>query len=515
MNPGGGLIPKVMILAVFAVILGVPWLFQDRAEQPSESAERLVILTPHNEPIRYEYGRAFSRWHERAHGSPVTIDWRVPGGSSEIKKLLVAQYTAAVESGRLLPSGEIAPGAEPMPYDLLFGGGSFEHDELKSKGPTITPPGTDKPVVVPISVPLGYSAEQLEEWYGPGEHSIGISRLYDPEQYHLGNSVSGFGIVFNRDVLRELGADEPTSWTDMADPRFIGWIALADPRLSGSVATTYESILYSQGWERGWRTVRAMCANSRYFSNTSQKVPLDVSQGQAAMGTAIDFYGRFQSQSVRQAGESAEQSRVGYVDPPGETLIDPDPISMLRGGPHPALARRFIEFLMSEEGQALWNNMRSSGDAPGPERFELRRLPIRRAMYEKHAERMVDRVNPYEIASKAQNKGWRSSIGLMMGAFAIDVHDEQIEAWRAIQQARANGTKPATIARLEEMFFAWPEHNMKDGTRLPFNEANYQAIRADWREAERDGRMTAIRLAYTAFFRERYARIISEARHAS
>ncbi|MBL8745036.1 MAG: extracellular solute-binding protein, partial [Phycisphaerae bacterium] len=400
MNPPGGIIPKALIVIAFAVILGVPWMFRPKDATAPENAERLVILTPHNEPIRYEFARAFDAWHQRTHHKPVAIDWRVPGGSSEIKKLLIAQYTAAVETGRILQTGELAPGAEPMPYDLLFGGGSFEHGELKTKGPIVKPLGSDQPVVIPISVPLAYSSEQLADWYGPGEPKIGINWLYDigdpskndPGQYYLGNAVSGFGIVFNRDVLNRLGLPAPQSWTSMADPRLTGWVALADPRLSGSVATTYESILYSYGWDEGWRILRAMCANSRYFSNTSQKVPLDVSQGQAAVGTAIDFYGRFQSQSILTPGQAPEESRVGYIDPPGATLIDPDPISMLRGCPNPVIARRFIEFLMSEEGQALWNftkapptsaateNHAAAEPPLGPERFELRRLPIRRIM---------------------------------------------------------------------------------------------------------------------------------------
>ncbi|MBL8745593.1 MAG: hypothetical protein JNK58_04460 [Phycisphaerae bacterium] len=124
---------------------------------------------------------------------------------------------------------------------------------------------------------------------------------------------------------------------------------------------------------------------------------------------------------------------------------------------------------------------------------------------------MIDRVHPYEIASKAENKNWRSSIGLMMGAFAIDLHDEQVEAWKAIQHARALGASEESVHRLEQMFYAWPEHTMKDGSRLPFTEANYKAIRADWRDAEKDGRMTAIRLAYTAFFRNQYKQIVTQA----
>lgn len=517
--PPAGIIPKAIILLAFAIVLGVPWAFRPPAAVPPADAERLVIITPHNEQIRTEFASGFDRWHREHFGRPVVIDWRVPGGTTEIRRLLVAQYTAALASGRLTPAGELRTGDAPMPYDLLFGGGSFEHGEVK-RGVRARPPGMTEEVSLPVSVPMGFTTDQLEEWFGPGEHKVGISPLYDADQYWIGNAVSGFGIVFNRDVLRELGLPEPTSWDALTDPALAGWVALADPRQSGSVATAYESILYSMGWERGWRTLRAMGANARYYSNSSPKVPIDVSQGQAAVGIAIDFYGRYQSHAVMRPGETPETSRVGYIDPPGQTMIDPDPISLLRAGPNPTVARRFVEYLLSVEGQSIWNFPPASHhSAPGtqhlgPDRFALRRLPIRRVMFAEHMDSLMDKVDPYAIASQAPNRGWRSAVGLMMGAFSIDIHHEQRLAWGAIERARRRGESPDRLAEMERLFFAWPEHRCADGRELPFDESNYAAIRADWRDAENTGRMTRVRLEYTAFFRRNYERIVSMTRQS-
>ncbi|MDX2116226.1 MAG: ABC transporter substrate-binding protein [Planctomycetota bacterium] len=518
---GSELIPRLGVLVALAVILGVPWLFRPESARVPDGAQRLVIITPHNEQIRSEFAAGFDRWHRQHFGAPVVIDWRAPGGTSEIRRLLIAQYTAALRTGRITPQGELRPGAEPMPYDLLFGGGSYEHGEIK-RGVRAAPPGTDKEIALPISAPLGLPAEKLDELFG--ENLIGVSPLYDPGdpsrqdpgQHWLACAVSGFGIVFNRPVLRRLGLGDPTTWAELTDPRLMGWVALADPRQSGSVATTYESILNSYDWDDGWRILRAMSANARYFSNSSQKVPLDVSQGQAAVGTAIDFYGRYQSQAMMKPGETPDTARVGYVDPPGVVFIDPDPISLLRGGPNEQLARRFIDFTLSLEGQALWN-FPARGEQPGlgPARFELRRMPIRRVMYTDPdlASRLVDKVNPYEAASRAPNRGWRSAINPMMGAFSIDIHDEQRQAWAAIDRARARGADPDLVRRAEELFFAWPTHVIPPtadtpAQTLPFTKDTYKAIRADWREAEKDGRMPAIRIAYTSFFRDSYRTIV-------
>lgn len=337
------------IALAFVLILGLPWALRPHAEARDASARRLVIITPHNQQIRHEFETAFDRWHTERFGEHITIDWRQPGGTTDIRKQLQAQYQRAVAAGAIAPDGSCPPGT--MPYDLLFGGGSYEHDQMK-KGVQATPEGAPGAVWVPISVPLALSGDDLSGLLGP--NSIGAAPLWDPSRFWVGNALSGFGIVFNRDVLARLDLPVPDSWTALTDPRYAGWLALADPRQSSSVATTYDSILNNHGWDEGWRILRAMCANARAFTNSSSKIPIDVAQGEAAAGVAIDFYGRYQSQAMLQPGESPDASRVGYIDPPGVVFIDPDPISKLRGGPDPELADRFIEFTLSEEGQALW-----------------------------------------------------------------------------------------------------------------------------------------------------------------
>ena len=80
--------------------------------------------------------------------------------------------------------------------------------------------------------------------------------------------------------------------------------------------------------------------------------------GEAAAAICIDFYGRYEAQRTRDAAIQAglqgadAKGRIGYVSPPGETVIDPDPIGLLNGAPDPELARRFVEFVLSEDGPA-------------------------------------------------------------------------------------------------------------------------------------------------------------------
>lgn len=517
-------VARAAIFVALLVILGIP--FAMRPARPAAASEQaatpLIIITPHVQQIRREFGAAFERWHQRKYGQAVHVDWRTPGGTSDILKQLESQYTAAFKAGRY----ELAGSAEKPEFvmkpgtigqDLVFGGGSFDHGRLKT-GVSVRVVGKDgkeKDAKLPMSVPAGFGKEQLDACYGPNK--IGAQQLYDPEQFWLGAALSGFGIVYNRDVLERLGVAEPRAFTDLTDPRLAGWVALADPRQSGSIATSFDSILSNQGWERGWRTLREMCANTRYFTNSSTKPPIDVSAGEAAAGLAIDFYGRGQAQYVMKPGQTPETARVGYVDPQGAVYIDADPVSILRGGPHPELAKRFIEYCLTEEGQALWqfhaagtprgdeNPVGEDGRKMGPEQYELRRAPVRRVMYEKYLPYFVDKADPFKLASETTPKGWRSSIGVMMGAFAIDIADEQRTAWAALNRARTDPSFPKErLAEMEGLFYAWPETAMPDGSRAPFTAETCKAVMAAWKQP---GVMPGARIAYTEFFRRNYGRI--------
>ncbi len=87
-----------LVLAALAVVIGIPF-----AMKPAEpdgavgrgKADRLVIVSPHNEAIRHEFTAAFRRHHRKRTGRDVVIDWRIPGGTSEIARYLASEFTAS------------------------------------------------------------------------------------------------------------------------------------------------------------------------------------------------------------------------------------------------------------------------------------------------------------------------------------------------------------------------------------------------------------------------------------
>lgn len=531
------LLVRVMLALALAAILAVPLAMRprDAGGGRREGEATLVVVTPHVQQIRIEVGEGFERWVKLKTGQSVRIDWRSPGGTSEILKLLEAQYAAAIKGGLVDFTEEKNPkiGAGVVGFDLMFGGGSYDHGRLKT-GVSLEWQGVKRSV--PMSVPAGFEKATLDNWFG--ENAIGVQKLYDDEQYWIGTALSSFGIVYNEDVLERAGLTPPKSFRDLGDPRYAGLLSLADPRQSGSVTTTMESILNNEGWDQGWRILRAMAANARTFSGSATKPPIDVGSGEAGAGLAIDFYGRVQAASVRQgAGMGA---RVGYVDPVGAVYIDADPVSILRGGPRPDLAKLFVEYCLTLEAQALWQfpavssqagarnprlpagEMRA-GEAMGPKVHELHRLPVRRAMYgPEYRSHFTDDADPFAAASKVPSNRWRSAIALMFGAFAIDVAPEQRAAWAAVARMREAGKD---AMELERLFFAWPSPEQVGATyRVLFgeeapaaalrviepgeNNATFKELDKVWKD-KREG--SRLRVVYTEVFKQNYREIVRRA----
>ena len=106
----------------------------------------------------------------------------------------------------------------------------------------------------------------------------------------------------------------------------------------------------------------------------------------------------------------------------------------------PDVAKEFIAFLMSLDGQKLWNW--KLGTPGGPQRYALRRLPVLPQLYapEFLPLRSDPEVNPYELAKTfTYHEAWTGRlfrpIAFIFRVMCIDPHDELAEAWRALIEA--------------------------------------------------------------------------------
>lgn len=441
--------PKIVIVGLLVIVVGVPVLLRPASDASSSAAGgTLIISSPHNEQIRFEFSRGFNEYRKSLGQEPVFFDWRVSGGTSDQRKQIISQYKSAA-----------AQNAEDdgIGLDLWFGGGEYDHGKL-AKGVKIereNATGEMVELTIPVSVPPTLPEGLLNAVFQ--RERIGGEKLYHKDLRWIGTALSSFGIVYNRDVVAMVGAREPVTWADMHQPELVGWVALADPAHSGSIAATYHTILRRQGWADGWSMLRRVFANSRYFTASASKVPVDVSSGEAAAGMCIDFYGRFQAGAI--GGD-----RVGYVDPVGLTSTTADPISLLRGAPNRELAEQFIAWVLSKDAQRLWQ--RRVGTPGGPVKYELRRQPIREDLYtDGEKQHWADpEIDPFRLA-KPMPRAMPSVFGYVAPishAMAIDVHHDLVAAWQAILSTPDDHpNKPAMLEAFDamppELTLTWPE----------------------------------------------------------
>ena len=433
------------------------------------------------------------------------MDWRTPGGTSEIARYIAAQYLGSFRNywtqtlhrdwTQPCASFDDPKAASPITLaarnvflnsnascgiDLFFGGGSFDYIQMANSG-RLVDSGiiSSHPDLFPL--PDQYSSFGVRSSsFPPIPPFLGGEPLWDPKGRWIGACLGAFGICYNTDSLARLGIwQPPVQWSDLGSPRYANELALADPTQSGSVAKAFEMILQQQiaeaggnlpdGWLRGMQLIQRISANARYFTDSAPEIPYSVKAGDAAAGMCIDFYGRFESETVRRPDGS---SRLVYITPKGGSSTGADSIGLFRGAPHPQLAREFIDFVLSQKGQKLW--CFRTGTPGGPEKYTLRRLPIRPDLYApqwKNYEADPD-VDPYSPGTIfVYHPEWTGSLFAVISfdirAAYIDPHDELKKAWQALIEAKFPPKAMAVFSDMSAISYAQSSGAIREGWRSP------------------------------------------------
>jgi len=515
----------VISLLPIAIIIAIPLILRKPAESIDLSADQLVIVSPHNESIRYEFEQAFRKHYHAQTGRKVCIDWRATGGTSEIVRYVTGTFTAnfkvhwtdelkrawSDEVASAFLDHHLAPADHParqeflnsetsIGIDLFFGGGQYDFSRLARMG---------------ILVPCGFRSRHPELFEGSKpilQQSGGGETWYDPQDRYYGACFSSFGICANLDRLAALGYDTKnpnplTGWRDLGDPRLLNAIGLADPTMSGSINKCFEMLVQrqmqdtvtalggkptpevlDQGWLDAMELIKRAGGNARYLTFSASKVPVDCALGQIAAGLCIDFYGRSQAEwEERHVGRKT----IAYIVPNAGSTVSADPIGILRGAPHPDTARMFLDFVMSPEGQRLWN--RRVGTPGGPRKYCLNRLSVRRDLYtqEERQYMQAPEAAPFELANAFEYQAkWTASyfdlLRNLIRVMLIDCSPELKSAWAAIVKAGGPEKCPEAMAQFRA---------------LPFQ--HHEAQEAAQRLRTPEHATTAIR-EWATFFRKSY-----------
>lgn len=376
--------------------------------------DKLIIISPHPESIESEFGKNFEKWYQAQTGRSVKTDWRDVGGTSSNYRFIESEF-------KRVPEG--------IGIDIFFGGGTDSYLRL-----------AELDLLASHKLPDTQLAQIPQSYHG--------IPVYDANHRWYGAALSSFGIMYNDQLREMLKLPKATKWEDLGDIALINNIGAADPRESGSAHMMYEIILQTHGWEKGFALLTKLGGNVKKFSAGANVIPRDVGAGQVIYGLAIDFYAYSQIAALG-------PEKIKYVLPTDGTVVNPDSIAILKGASNMAVAKKFIEFVLSEQAQKLW--MLRDTDDEGPKwKGGLNRASVLPALYDELGDRCVV-TNPFDLKSSPfpydADKGsarW-DIVNDLFGILIIDSHKDLVDAWKAIRKCKDTEKRDAAIAALVEM----------------------------------------------------------------
>jgi ABC-type Fe3+ transport system substrate-binding protein len=368
----------------------------------SSSLEKLVIISPHRKSIQDEFVPSFEKYYKEKYQREIKVEWLDQGGTENNVRYVVSKYKSTPQASGI---------------DIFWGGGDVIFTDMENQGLLEAYP---LPEPLRKEIPLRAAGVDLcskaNKWYA--------------------TALSSFGIFYNKPLLARLKLPEPRSWEDLADPRYYDLISVADPRHSATSLFMQMLILYSDGWEKGWKTLAGMAGNTRNFTHSSSDPIKAVVSGDVAIATAIDFYAYAK---IAELGSNA----LGFVLPEGKTVVNADPIAILKGAANSLQAQRFIEYLLSAPVQKRY--ILPKGHKEGPQIADLGRMAVNPLAYSSLADpRIIVTSNPFTMAEPkfqvdiAKLSKVDRLLGDLFGAVQVDNHRAYKQVWALLQKTKGS-----------------------------------------------------------------------------
>jgi iron(III) transport system substrate-binding protein len=220
--------------------------------------------------------------------------------------------------------------AGTMLADVLWTGEVFDFHHLKSQGAL-----------------LAYTPAEIKSLANP---------FADYDGSFTATRLTTLGMVFNTRFVK----DAPKSWQDAYKANFKDAYGLANPALSGTAYMSVAMLVRAFGWSY----FEALHANGAKVGKGSAQLVEETASGDLLASLAVDAV----------VFDKIDKGATLALVYPAELIVIPSPIAILKGGPNNEAAKKFVDFVLSKEGQTI---IASEGmlpvraDVPVPEHFNL------------------------------------------------------------------------------------------------------------------------------------------------
>jgi len=218
----------------------------------------------------------------------------------------------------------------------------------------------------------------LDVYRSPEAQTI-AERWQDPAGRWTAMATRARVIVYN--TRHVPAAEAPRRLQDLAEPRWRGKVALANPQF-GTTRTHVAALFAAWGPDRAQAFLESLRQNEVRIVDGNAMVKNQVAR--AHPDASPVYVGLTDTDDVLSGQAEGQPIDMVYPDQDTDgTLVIPSTVGVLRGSPHPAAARRLVDYLLrpgtgarfatSDSG---YQPIRALGDASGAAGVPVRAMPI-------------------------------------------------------------------------------------------------------------------------------------------
>ena len=200
-----------------------------------------------------------------------------------------------------------------------------------------------------VNFGISAKAQGLTQPYKPAKFDEIPAGLKDPDGYWWTVHQGTLGLFVNKDALG--GKPVPACWRDLLKPDYKGLVGYLDPTSAavgyvGAVAVNTALGGTDRDFTPALGFFKALQANDPI-------VPKQTSYARTVSGE-IPILLDYDFNAYR--AKYGEKGQFEFVIPCEGTVSFPYVMTMVKDDPHPENARKVLDYLLSDKGQAIWTN---------------------------------------------------------------------------------------------------------------------------------------------------------------
>ena len=185
--------------------------------------------------------------------------------------------------------------------------------------------------------------------YKPANFDEIPAGLKDPEGYWFTIHSGTLGFMVNVDALK--GKPVPKSWKDLSKPEYKGMVGYLDP--ASAFVGYVGAVAVNQALGGGLDNFDRAIAWFKELKKNDPIVPKQTSYARVLSGE-IPILLDYDFNAYR--AKYKDKANVAFVIPAEGTVVVPYVMSLVKNGPNAANGRKVLDFVLSDEGQAVWAN---------------------------------------------------------------------------------------------------------------------------------------------------------------